>query len=163
MAKSIITAEELRILYSYDPIAGTLARRRSEEPDIHGRPLGSINPRGYVMHTIKGVCYRVHRLAWLYMYGKWPTEGLDHINGIRSDNRIENLRECNQSQNLQNQRKAAGRTGLIGAQFERRTGTWRAQITLNKVQTQLGRFNTEAEAHNAYVEAKRRLHPFGQL
>jgi len=154
--KQKITAVELRELYKYDPDTGNFSRNE--------RVIGSLNPKGYMVHTIRGVAYRLHRLAWFYINGYWPEKGIDHINGIRSDNRISNLRECNQSENLQNQRKATARKhGLIGTIRRKRTRLWSSQITINKVKHHLGYFETEESAHQAYIEAKRKLHPFCQI
>lgn len=86
---------------------------------------------------------------------------VDHINGNKLDNRVENLRGVNRSENTQNQRRASSRntTGFLGVGFEKQTNKFRAVIGVNGKYTTLGRFETAEAAHAAYVDAKRRLHP----
>lgn len=85
----------------------------------------------------------------------------DHINGDKLDNRVENLRGVNRSENTQNQRKPTRRntSGYLGVGFEQQTKKFRAVIGVNGKYTTLGRFDTAEAAHAAYVDAKRRLHP----
>lgn len=106
-----------------------------------------------------GVPKLAHRLAWLYVYGEWPQHGLDHINGVRLDNRISNLRDVPQTINLENQRKAKGLTksGFLGVE-RTRGGKWAARIVANGKRYGLGVFATPEAAHSAYVTAKRKLH-----
>ena len=85
-----------------------------------------------------------HRLAWLYVYGCWPDE-IDHINQIRDDNRIANLRSVDRTTNCQNasrQKSESGVTGLV----KRYTGKWEARIQVNKKYIYLGIFSTKSEA-----------------
>ncbi len=112
-----------------------------------------------------GKDYNAHRLAWLYMYGVWPEKLVDHINGRRDDNRIGNLRELSNTENQQNRRRAArhSSTGLIGVSQGRREGTFRAHITLNRERQFLGHFSDPLQAQQAYINAKRCLHPFGTI
>lgn len=153
--KQKITAELLRELYQYDTSTGVMSK--------DGEPLGSMSQKGYLQTRLKGVHYKLHRLVWLYVTGSEPDGVVDHINGIKTDNRFENLRVCSSGENLQNQRRPQGTNRLIGACWHKASGLWQSQIKVNKKQHHLGYFKTEEEAHQAYVEAKRRLHPFGQL
>lgn len=66
------------------------------------RRAGSTDKGGYTRVKINGKTYLEHRLVWLLHKGVWPTGQLDHINGDRSDNRIENLREASNGQNRAN-------------------------------------------------------------
>lgn len=163
MAESIITAERLRALFKYDPEAGVFTRLTTCFRSKAGDHVGSVNQLGYLATRIDGRHYKVHRLAWLYVHGSMPTGVIDHINGDKLDNRIANLRDCTSGQNLQNQRRAQGSNGLLGAHWHKATGTWQSQIKVNKKQKHLGYFDTPEDAHAAYIDAKRRLHPFGQL
>lgn len=165
MAAPIITAEFLRSKYEYNADGGYFIFKTSSPGCKKGRKVGHLNQRGYISISINKVRFQAHRLIWLYVNGAFPLKSLDHINGIRHDNRIENLRECSQSENLQNQRKHTARksSGLIGAVKKKGTSLWSSQITLMKVKRHLGYFKTEEDAHAAYVKAKRELHPFGQL
>ena len=113
--------------------------------------------KGYLRVEYKSTAYMVHRIIWLLNKGYWPDE-VDHINGIKSDNRIENLRDSNRSQNMQNQRKAQrnNKTGFLGVSPAR--DKYKATITLNKKQSHLGCFERPEDAHIAYLDAKRALH-----
>lgn len=150
----IVGPDLVRRAFVYDPATGHFTR-------VEGRKLGlagAINNLGYRLIGIVGKKYRAHRLAWLYVHGAWPTGEIDHINGIRDDNRIENLRDVSNRVNQQNRRKAlkSGSTGLLGVSPTKRG--FKAAISLNKASRYLGRFDTAEEAHAAYVDAKRELH-----
>jgi hypothetical protein len=109
---------------------------------------------------------RAHRLAWLYVHGHLPFGSIDHINGIRSDNRLCNIRIATKSENNQNLKKAQKNnksTGLLGAFYNKRANCFISQIVINRKQIFVGRFKTKEYAHNAYIQAKRNLHPFGML
>ncbi len=104
--------------------------------------------------------YWVHHIVWLMHNGNLPTQFVDHINGDRSDNRIENLRLCSQSENMQNRsRHGIGESNLLGA-HKRRGGKWEAAITLRGQKQWLGVFSTAEEAHAAYLSAKKCVHQF---
>lgn len=94
-----VTADRLRSLLSYHE-DGTLRWRESWNAQTRaGQIAGSLNTTGYRRIRIDGVRYPAHRLVWLYHHGNHPEDQLDHINRNRDDNRIINLRECNNSQN----------------------------------------------------------------
>lgn len=166
MAKADLTAQRLRELLKYYPETGVFTRlvsRRcgtAEPGDVAGSKR---NSEGYLAFMVDRKTYQAHRLAWLYMTGKWPNALIDHINGVKSDNRLCNLREATVSMNKQNMRKARAdcvNSGLMGAYLDRRNGgRWFSNITANGKRKHLGYFLTPQEAHAAYIEAKRRLHP----
>ena len=106
-----------------------------------------------------------HRLAWLYTHGKWPSKYIDHINGVKTDNRIANLREADNGENMQNQRRARrnSKTGLLGVRWNRASGNYVAVITVNRHVINVGSFKTAEEAHEAYLRAKAELHEFGVI
>lgn len=119
-----------------------------------GRPDG----RGYKLIRILGHSYKRHRLVWLYHTGKWPAGQLDHIDMDRSNDRIENLREATPSQQCANKRYHAGRF-LPGVRKQER-GRFLADITVRMKKIRLGRFDTEEEAHAAYLAAREKF--FGE-
>ena len=92
---TLITQSELKNLFFIDPQTGECRRR-------NGRPTGSLSQKGYLRTTVKGREYRVHRLVWLWVHGSHPSEGMtiDHINGVKTDNRIANLRLATICQNI---------------------------------------------------------------
>lgn len=96
------------------------------------------------------------------MYGVWPAEQVDHINGIRTDNAIKNLRLATNAFNCQNKRHAIGSnksSGLLGVSLDKRNNRWHAYINVNRKRRFLGYHDTPEKAHAAYVEAKRQIHP----
>lgn len=125
-----------------------------------GKKAGHINNRGYEAICIGRKIYRAHRLAWVFVYGVIPKE-IDHINGIRSDNRIVNLRECSSRQNSYNRKKViATKTssvykGVCWSSYHRK---WIARITINGKDKHLGAFINADDAWKAYKEKARELH-----
>src|SRR5690554_6421992 len=84
-------------MFMYDPETGRLIRRKKQSNNAPaGKPSGWVQPNGYIRMCIKGKHYQAHRLVWFYHYGVMPDGGIDHINGVKDDNRIENLRVVSQ-------------------------------------------------------------------
>lgn len=168
MATPNITAELLRTLVSYDPSTGEFTRiahvfsengRRSGQSKL-GPMTRKPNAVGYITFSVNRTNVLAHRLAWLYMTGDWPDGVIDHINGNRADNRWENLRPSDATLNQQNQRKAKSGSvvDLLGVTVDKVSGKYIAQITHNYRHIHIGRFDTAAEAHAAYLGAKRVIH-----
>jgi hypothetical protein len=108
---------------------------------------------------IGGKQYLAHRLAWFYMTGRWPIKEIDHIDGNPLNNRWNNLREATPSQNSCNKDGGRGRSlELRGASYDKTKRKWRSYINVRGKRTFLGDFETAEDAHNAYLEAARRLH-----
>lgn len=150
----------VRELLRYDPVSGVFTNavtrhRRAKAGDI----AGSIHKAGgYIEISIDGKRYLAHRLAWLYMMGRWPENHIDHRDGDRKNNAWANLRDASRRINQQNFRHAtvANRSGLLGA-F--RHGTrFKSSIRVNGLPKHLGYFATAIEAHHAYLRAKREYH-----
>jgi hypothetical protein len=114
---------------------------------------------GYKCTAINGKQYYQHRLVWLYVHGSWPEGSIDHINGDRADNRIENLRVVTSSQNQHNRKKTKNKTGMTGAYKSSKGKTWYSTIMVENKKHYLGMFETEEDAAKAYAEAKVKLHP----
>jgi len=162
MAAAILTAARLRELLRYDPDTGAFIRLSARASSHIGKQAGCVNKTlGYVIISVEGVTYYGHRLAFLWMTGEWPQGQADHINGDRADNRWSNLRDVPKTVNVQNvhQARRHNASGLLGVRKSRGGGRWDGMITVDKRQKYLGSFATPEEAHAAYVEAKRRLHP----
>ena len=160
-----LTQARLKEVLEYDPETG-LFRWRSYRCGraLAGAVCGTDNGRGYLTIHIDLVHYKAHRLAWLYVHGRWPTHLIDHINGVKGDNRIANLREADDAVNSQNQRRAQShnKCGFLGV-HKRESGRFRASIRVNWKLINIGTFDTPEAAHAAYVEAKRKLHTGGTL
>ena len=119
--------------------------------------IGSIDKYGYGVIQIRNKKYRTHRLIWLYHYGVWPTGPIDHINGIRSDNTIENLREATTQQNNFNRKPRNGISSTYkGLSWHRRNKKWQVQYQLNGNMIYVGLYECEIEAAKAYDEAVRK-------
>lgn len=157
---SVLTQERLKQLLSYSPDTGMFTWNvRKGSCSAGTRAGGTPDKNNYFGIRIDGMAYYSHRLAFLYMLGEWPKNIVDHINGDMHDNRWRNLRDVLPAENQQNMKKAskASSTGLLGAfKCGRR---FQSQIHAYGVHKHLGFFNTPEEAHAAYMEAKRRLHP----
>jgi len=105
-------------------------------------------------------------VAWLLSYGCWPESQVDHINGLRSDNRLVNLRAATASENSQNMRgpmKSNRTSKFLGVSWKKREQRWCAQIQVAGKRRHLGLFADEDAASRAYLAAKRELHPYQTL
>lgn len=126
-----IDAITLRRTFVYDAVTGFFYRAGARYPI---NPSGRVDRQGYITIKIDGQIYFAHRLAWLYIYGEWPSNIIDHINRERDDNRICNLRDVSSSQNNLNRtldpkgRGASGRKGIT--LLKRKDGTLRYQATI---------------------------------
>jgi hypothetical protein len=149
----MITHERLCDLLAYNPDTGTFTARVSRYKWRVGQEVGTTTMQGYRQIAVDGKLYKAHRLAWFWVTGEWPSKGLDHINRQRDDNRILNLREASQAENLQN-RKAAG------CYFHKTNRNWVAQIKVNQKVQHIGVFASKEEAHAAYRAAKTAVHTF---
>jgi len=151
----MMDAKTLRDLLDYDPETGVftwrVARRGGASlGDIAGGP----NKKGYIKIRLDGKMYYAHRLAWLYMYGVWPTKFVDHINCVESDNRIVNLRIATRAQNMANSRKHAA--GLLKG-VKRYGDKFQARIRIDKCLMNIGVYDTQEQAHAAYCEAAQKV------
>jgi hypothetical protein len=157
---TMLTEHRLKEVLNYDPESGLFtwkaipSRRRP-----NGSVAGAKGKNGCIDIRLDGHLFRAHRLAWLYMTGSFPAEEIDHIDGNPKNNRFLNLRRVSHAVNMQNIRKAQrnSATGLLGASpWGKR---FKARIAIDGTQIKIGVFDTPQEAHAAYLEAKRRLHP----
>lgn len=162
MAKYDLTAERLKELLHYDPETGVFTWRVYRGGTAkQGTIAGGLIPAGYRIIRL-GVNQYAHRLVWLYVYGRLPTQDIDHIDGNRDNNAFANLREATRSENLQNQRRAKSKIGpgVLGVSWAKHRNKWLAQITYDGKQHNLGLYNTIEQASAAYLAAKREKHPF---
>ena len=130
-----------------------------------GDIAGAINKCGYRHIKIDGHVYYAHRLAWLHFHGRWPDDMIDHINGDRADNRICNLREATNSQNMQNTGKpSTNKSGHKGVCWDKCRQKWAVEIRINGYKIHLGRFYTIENALAHYAQANARYHgSFGRI
>lgn len=117
-----------------------------------GQQFGSYHDKGYRQGWFKGKMYKEHRLIWLIVYGRLPDKDLDHINGVKDDNRIGNLREATKSENLYNKKGIGGSSKYKGVSFNKQLQKYVAYASLNKKRYHLGTFECEIAAAKAYDE-----------
>jgi len=164
----MVSAEqEIKEALTYDPVTGRLFWRvRTGARGYPGQDAGYLcKHHGYMNVQVGGKGYKSHRVAWLLYYGHWPVGQIDHINGDRSDNRIVNLRDVTQSQNLYNKPPYSGATSLYkGVSLRRSNNTWRAVIQKEGGQKSIGSFLCEKEAALAYnYEAEKLFGPYARF
>lgn len=159
-----MTSEEVKSLLHYDPETGRLTwlRREGDSQGIKyfntrfsGKEAGRMDKYGYRAIIIQGKDYLAHRLAWLYVHGEWPENEIDHINGIRDDNRIQNLRSVTHRVNARNLATPKNNTsGRIGVSWNRRDGKWAARIKNQGRLIYLGYFDSFEDACTAREAAE---------
>lgn len=150
--------ETLQHFLKYEKDTGKLFWQQSRGNKKSGEEAGAANSRGYVCIMIKRKSYHAHRLAWFLHYQEMPSQDIDHINGIKNDNRICNLRLVTARQNQYNQRKPRidNKSGYLGVAIYK--DKWMASIKINSKTKHLGYFSTPQEASVAYINAKRKNH-----
>ncbi len=153
-----VTQERLKELFEYNPETGIFIRRTTVSSNARrGDVAGCINGKGYLKVNVDYKSYSLHRLAWLYIYGKLPIE-IDHINRKRKDNRIGNLREVSRSCNIKN---AAGwrtnTSGVRGIYWHKRKNKWRAYIWAKGKELHLGYYENFVDAIRVRAEEEFRL------
>lgn len=146
------SVEILRQLFRYDPETGRLTWRDG------ATNTGTRRTKGYHQINIRGKSFLVHRVAWAMCHGKWPEGNVDHINGDPMDNRIANLRDCSQSENVKNSRKRSNnKSGVTGVTWDAKNQKWHATIRSNYKTINLGRYRTIEEATSVRSQANKRL------
>lgn len=154
MAEASLTAEELRSLLFYDAETGEFAWKQARRGVMVGAKAGTACAHGYVEVMINQNRHYAHRLAWLYVTGHWPQEEIDHINRVKSDNRLVNLRSVTRIQNSENRPKNSNNTsGFKGVYLHKPSGRWRAEIQRNHKRRAIGYFETPEDASAAYEKA----------
>jgi hypothetical protein len=158
--ESGLTVDLLRSAISYDKNTGKFFHKITTNQNTrNGAECGWLNPiTGYIIITVFGRKYMAHRLAWLHVHGEWPKDRIDHKNGIRSDNRFENLRGASNSQNGGNMK--VRKDNILGCKGVRlhECGKYVARIGIKgeKHSTYLGLFETKEQAMAAYLDAAKR-------
>jgi hypothetical protein len=155
MSLSDLTQEKANELFIYNSHTGFLFYRKT------GDRAGYRNKHlGCRLLSVKKHRYIEHRVIWLMHYGYWPKHTIDHINHIRDDNRLENLREATQAENLRNKRARTvnGISRDLPKGVYRKRNKFGAQICLDGKRITLGVFRTPEEASDVYFKAAQKLH-----
>lgn len=156
---NLLTAEYVREILKYSPEDGTFFWIKTTRRGFVGKKAGSLTALGYFTIKINNYFYFAHRLAWLYMTGAWPVKFIDHINGIRTDNRWANLREATALQNSANiGLLQKNKSGYKGVSWDKEAEKWAAQITFMGKHRRIGRYKTAEEAAKAYADEFEKLH-----
>lgn len=154
-----LTHDKLKEMLHYDPASGVftwLVSRGSVKP---GSSPKARDTYGYPVIRIFKRLYRAHRIAWFYMTGEMPKFNIDHRNGNTTDNSWVNLRDCTQSQNIQNGSIRSDNTsGVRGVTVDNTRGKFVAALRLNGKKYCIGRFDSLSDATEARVAAELRLH-----
>lgn len=160
------TAAELRTVLDYDKYSGKLTWK-SRGPSLYegykyppewmannynarfagSEAFKSIDRYGYKYGTVLGVKHKAHRVCYAIHHGAWPIGQIDHINGDRADNRIENLRDVTLTENSRNHKlRVTNSSGTIGVTLHKGSGMWRATIGKNGKRINLGEFRSFQDA-----------------
>lgn len=140
----MLTQEYLKSILHYDHKSGVF------HWISNGALAGSIQVYGYIHISIANRKYAAHRLAWLYIYEKFPAGQIDHLDHNRANNRIENLREVRHSDNGRNQkRRVDTSSGVTGVSFHKQRQKWHARIVVNYKKIHLGYFDSFEDAVSA--------------
>jgi len=157
-----ISTELLRELFVYDERTGDLFRKRRTERKAAGTKANKPSQDGRQRVVVGRTTYYAHRIIWQLVYGTAPPSAIDHKNGDASDNRLSNLRLCDDSLNQANRKRpATNSSGLKGVCWNRASQKWQAGIKVRRKSYHLGLFDSPEDAHRAYIEAAR-LH-FGEF
>lgn len=159
--KPKITQERLRELLTYDSDTGVFKHKKTRKGAREGSIAGSDNGKRQIRISLDGRLYLAHKLAWLYVHGIYPDDEIDHINRVRNDNRICNLRIAKHFENMQNFPVPKSNTsGFIGVSFNKNSGKWEAYIRTKGRKIYLGKFDSIHDAVEARKIAKRKHHTF---
>jgi len=152
-----LSVETARDILEYDCDTGLLRWRISPASNVSVGAIAGHNDSGYRKIRYKGRGYRAHRLAWLIYYGTWPRDQIDHINGVKDDNRIVNLREVDGSNNMRNARiPHTNFSGVIGVVWNKELWKWDVRITDNKGnRLYLGSYSLMVDAYKARKRAEK--------
>lgn len=148
MKEDNLTHENLKSILNYDANTGMFKWLIS--PSIGTRKgylAGSLSHDGYIHIVIRSKSYLAHRLAWFYTHGEWPPKQIDHINRVRDDNRLLNLRLADSYLNAQNQGlRKCNTSGVKGVGIHKTTKKWRATIHHNNKRIHIGLYDNLQDA-----------------
>lgn len=154
----MITQERLKNLLTYERTTGLFYWKTSKGGAKKGKAAGTIMKSGYRYIGIDRRSYRAPRLAWLYIYGTFPVNEIDHIDGIKDNNGINNLRDCTRKQNSENKKAyKSSQTGFIGVSYREDAKKYIARVMHNGKNYHLGYFITKDLAIKEVAKKRREL------
>lgn len=149
----MLTQDDMKKTLHYDPETGLITRVNTRITF----KVGNLTPCGYLRIKVNNKLYLAHRLAWLYMYGSFPEGQIDHINGIRLDNRICNLRDVSKKENLVNKGiYSNSRSGITGVHWHKQHNKWAVVICINKKNKHIGLFTDIEDAKKCRKETDKK-------
>lgn len=154
------TQKQLHDALTYDPLSGEVRWKTGVSNMMAGELAGAKHPSGYIVITFNSRTYKLHRLIWILLFGQIP-DGfyLDHINGNRTDNRLQNLRLATNAQNQQNRPAPKNNSsGYRGVCWHKQMQKWWARYTHNGVRYSVGMFDTPEAAYAAYKAAIKKVY-----
>jgi hypothetical protein len=156
---NVINQARLKELYVYDNETGIFTAKVKTKKHDENDIAGWYETKGYLNITIDGKSYKAHRLAWLYVYGCMPSHQIDHINHVRDDNRLCNLREATHTENMQNSTGKRLKNGFPkGAWWDKRKQKWKTTCQVDGIVHQLGFYESQEEALKVYREFAKNHH-----
>ena len=149
-----VNITHLRNSFTYFPETGELIRNKNN------KLVKSMDSYGYIQVSFCKKMYKSHRIIWAIVYGEFPKGQIDHINGIRHDNRIHNLRDVSQQQNSFNKKKKTktNKSGYRGVCWNKKSKKWQSSISVDGKNIYLGVFESAEIAHQSYLDAKKIYH-----
>lgn len=136
----MVTQDDLKRYFNYNAKTGVVINKITRGNSKKGERSGAIDNRGYLTVSINSKMMQIHRLAFLYEKGYLP-KYIDHIDGDKLNNKIDNLRECRQQENCYNRKMSKNnQCGVKGVYWDRGSRSWRAQLSINGKNTYLGCF-----------------------
>jgi len=159
MTIKILTQDRLKELLQYDADTGVFTYKIKRLRCEVGAVAGTRDNHNYLLCSIDGKIYKLHRLAWLYVYGHWPDNQIDHIDHNPSNNAIANLRDVSSAKNHQNRsRKTKSTSGHLGVSWHKINKRWQAAIVLKGKSIHLGQYTDLDAAIAARKQAELKYH-----
>lgn len=157
----MLTQDQAKEFFDYNPETGVVVRRKTFHKGHQCKldvPIGTVTSGGYLVASIKNRKVLIHRFIFLYMTGSFPAKEIDHINGIKTDNRWCNLRESTHTENICNSNKPNNSSGYKGVSLNQQKTRWIARCRANNKENYLGSFDDPELAANVYRVFARENH-----
>ncbi|AUR95728.1 hypothetical protein NVP1211B_32 [Vibrio phage 1.211.B._10N.222.52.F11] len=162
---NMLTQQYLKSRLSYSRSTGVFTWKEKAGNSQHdkifnskfkNKVAGSLNEHGYIIISIDGSPYKAHRLAWLYVYGAFPEGEIDHLKGVKSDNRIEMLSDVTRFENSKNRPlQRNNKSGVVGVSWDSSRERWTVRLGSQGNYKFLGRFLSFVDACQARIEAEK--------
>lgn len=144
---TLIDYKYLHKFLEYNEKTGIFIWKKSRGGSAIKGNIAGYNREGYIIINLQKKNYSAHRLAWLYTYGEWPEQYIDHIDRNKSNNAISNLRDVSPSENMQNMSNISNNsTGYTGVYYDKSRNKYVVQVKIDKKTKTIGRYVTLDEA-----------------